>query len=156
MGTVPAARSISTFTTSFTTWARVTHSSTREHWLSTSTEPRLRRRVRESSRRRWMASVRRLRLPVSESRRELRPSNVHSSEMTRRLRPSKGNCFCDGSKRSVSGRGFLQGRLLLLVFLASARNGNMNLEQCAKKKKKKKKKKLKKSPKKKKKKKKKK
>merc|ERR1711900_96177 len=86
--------------------------------------------LRESSRRRWMASVRRLRLPVSESRRELRPSNVHSSEMTRRLRPSKGNCFCDGSKRSVSGRGFLQGRLLLLVFLASARNGNMNLEQC--------------------------
>lgn len=76
-----------------------------------------------------MASVRRLRLPVSESRRELRPSNVHSSEMTRRLRPSKGNCFCDGSKRSVSGRGFLQGRLLLLVFLASARNGIINLEQ---------------------------
>merc|ERR1712000_534107 len=66
-------------------------------------------------------------------RRELRPSNVHSSEMTRRLRPSKGNCFCDGSKRSVSGRGFLQGRLLLLVFLASTRNGNMNLEQWQKK-----------------------
>jgi hypothetical protein len=84
-------------------------------WCDRFTEPRPRRRVRESSRRRWTPSVRRPRQPVRESWRELWLRSRLSLEMRKRSE----RCICDGSIWTVSGRVYNQkaGRLMSLGFL---------------------------------------
>jgi len=66
------------------------------------TRPRLRLPVRDLSRRRWMLSVLRPRLPVSESKRELLPRQLPCSVMRRRQSQSKGRIFQLGSIWSVA------------------------------------------------------
>ena len=76
----------------------------------------------------WMPSVRRPRLPVRESRRELWPRDRLNLVTERRPRPSRLS-VCDGGMRSVLGNVFLKGRLLSFSGLSAyctINNGIMN------------------------------
>ena len=70
-----------------------------------------------------MPSVPRPRLPVRESRRELLPRGLLSSVRERRLKQSRLS-FCDGgSIRSVLGKVFMKGWLLLSLGLSCIMHG---------------------------------
>ena len=77
-----------------------------------------------------MPSVRRPKLPVRESRRELLPRDKLNSVRERRPRQSRVS-ICGGSIRSVLGNVFMEGWLLLfsgLLHYARSANGIMNFE----------------------------